>query len=260
MESAQETIFDILTDRIICFQNIADRLNTPEKIIYDCIDKWSDEHIYTDDWENLIDCYFDISGDIERFIIDLNKSLSQFHNSEWGNVINIVETQWAEYKDIIRNILFDMFPKMAYLKKIDQDFAIIELMDNKLKTDIQSTIEFHGIFFIPTTDTKQNPPQLPPELSTDQARKYFDLAVENGLMTDDYNWKESKVLLACFAREMSLKFGLSKKRNANGIPQISWKPFEKLFGKEDLRGAYNDFQKTGADPINIELVNKVFKN
>lgn len=235
MESAQETIFDILTDRIICFQNIADRLNTPEKIIYDCIDNWSNEHIYTDDWENLIDCYFDISGDIEWFIIDLNKSLSQFHNSEWGNVINIVEAHWAEYKDIIRNILFDKFPKMAYLKKIDQDFAIIELIDNQLKNSIQSTIEFNGIFFIPTTDTKQNPPQLPPELSTDQARKYFDLAVEKGYMTignGKYTWKETPAKFGYFASrvfekprpiaELERYFGLSKL--ASAITQAEYPP------------------------------------
>lgn len=104
--------------------------------------------------------------------------------------------------------------------------------------------------------------KLPSELDTEQARKYFARAVVAGLMSEQYKWRASKRLLACFCREMCIKLDLGKGCNAEGQKRLSWKPFEQLFSikKGALRASLNDIQKTGQDPIGIEKVNAIFKD
>lgn len=102
-------------------------------------------------------------------------------------------------------------------------------------------------------------PILPPELSTPEAMKYWKKAQEAGLVDEHYQWLETKVLLACFAKEMSDRFDLGKGTNSDGSKRINWKIFENLFGVSNLRGALNDLKKTGDNPLNINLVNDIFK-
>lgn len=105
------------------------------------------------------------------------------------------------------------------------------------------------------------PAQLPPELQTDEARKYFERARELGLIDEKYNWLDGKEMLACFAREMSLKLNLGKGVNSDGSPRLSWKPFEQLFGIKSgkLRGNLNDIRnKRGSDPSKGKLIDIVF--
>lgn len=101
---------------------------------------------------------------------------------------------------------------------------------------------------------------LPSELDTEQARIYFNRAVEAGLMSEQYKWLKSKALLACFCREMSIKLDLGKGYNSEGQKRLCWKPFEALFciEKGSLRASLNEIQKTGQNPIGIEKVNDVF--
>lgn len=104
-------------------------------------------------------------------------------------------------------------------------------------------------------------PTLPKELDNDEAAKYFAKAIEIGLMDESYNWSKGMQLLSCFAREMSLKLGLSEAQNSDGTQRISWQPFEQLFkiDKGKLRSNYNDIQKTGQNPHGIELIDKIFE-
>ena len=104
-------------------------------------------------------------------------------------------------------------------------------------------------------------PDIPEELITPEAREIFTKAQELGLMDGNYKWLKTDRLLACFAREMSLKLKLGKGYNRKGEERISWKPFEILFGKQKnkLSSSYNDMQKTGEPPIGIELVYEIFK-
>lgn len=103
--------------------------------------------------------------------------------------------------------------------------------------------------------------EVPSELDTEQARKYFARAVEAGLMTEQFEWHKSQVLLACFAREMSLKLRLNSAQNSDGTHRTSWRPFEHLFGlkKYALRTSYQDMRKTGQEPIGIEKVDAIFE-
>ena len=104
--------------------------------------------------------------------------------------------------------------------------------------------------------TAIKPQQIPPELATTEAKAYFDRAIELGLMDGNYRWHKGLQRLACFAREMSIRLNLGK-----GMKQVSWKPFETLFsiptGK--LRLNYNDIQKTGQQPSDSDLIDKVFE-
>ena len=104
--------------------------------------------------------------------------------------------------------------------------------------------------------------ELPTELDTEQARKYFERAVNAGLMSKQYKWLASQALLACYCREMSIKLDLGKGYKAEGQKRLSWKPFEQLFDKKRgaLRASLNDIQKTGQDPTGIGKVNDIFRD
>ncbi len=103
--------------------------------------------------------------------------------------------------------------------------------------------------------------ELPKKLDTAAARQYFAQAVEAGLMSKQYKWLASQGLLACFAREMSIKLELNKAKNSDGSSRISWQPFEVLFGlkRYSLRLSLNDIQNKGQEPIGIEKVNAIFQ-
>lgn len=102
---------------------------------------------------------------------------------------------------------------------------------------------------------------MPDELNNDEAKRYFENARNLGLIDADYRWLKGLQLMACFARDMSIKLQLGKGVNSEGNPRISWKPFETLFKQPfgKLRSNYNDIQKTGQDPSDIWMVNKVFE-
>lgn len=109
--------------------------------------------------------------------------------------------------------------------------------------------------------TKPEPQQLPQELSTQEAKAYFKKAIELGLMDKTYKWLKGLQMMACFAVEMSNKLNLGKGTLADGRKRISWKPFEILFNIEHgkLRLNYNDVQKTGKTPNEMNLIYKVFE-
>lgn len=105
------------------------------------------------------------------------------------------------------------------------------------------------------------PQQVPPEFETKQAKRYFDKAIGLGLMDRNYKWLKGLQMLACFAYSMSIRLELGKGVNGDGRQRISWKPFETLFSvdKGKLRLNYNDIQKTGQQPKESYLIDRVFE-
>jgi len=101
---------------------------------------------------------------------------------------------------------------------------------------------------------------LPAELDSERARRYFSRAVEAGLMSEQFEWKASKALLAYFCHDMSLKLDLGKGYNSNNTKRLCWKPFEALFNQPNLRASLNSLQQTGSDPIDVEKLNSIFKD
>ena len=120
--------------------------------------------------------------------------------------------------------------------------------------DHVATVVVHG--------SKATGLELPSELDTDQARKYFARAVAAGLMSEQYKWLASQSLLACFCREMSVNLDLGKGYSSEGQKRLRWKPFEALFNvkAKNLTTSLNDIKKTGQDPIGIEKVEAIFKD
>lgn len=102
---------------------------------------------------------------------------------------------------------------------------------------------------------QQKPQQIPTELSTPEAKVYLDKAIELGLMDSNYKWLKGLQMLACFAVEMSKRLKLGKGE------RISWRPVETLFSVNSgkLRLNYNDIQKTGQQPKESYLIDKVFE-
>jgi len=104
-------------------------------------------------------------------------------------------------------------------------------------------------------DKQPKPQQIPTELDTPEAKVYLERAIELGLMDSNYKWLKGLQMLACFAVEMSKRLKLGKGE------RISWKPFETLFSVNSgkLRLNYNDIQKTGQQPKESYLIDRVFE-
>lgn len=88
---------------------------------------------------------------------------------------------------------------------------------------------------------------LPDVLKTDEAIKIFQNAIDAGLInigTNKLEWTESKLLLSYFAYKCSEKLSLGKKEYESGI-ETRWRPFETVFGENNLKSAKNDYEKTG---------------
>ena len=96
---------------------------------------------------------------------------------------------------------------------------------------------------------------IDPRLTTDEAKAYFNKAIEFGLMDKDYNWLKGLQMLSCFAWEMSKALKMGKG------DRTAWRPFEILFGVEKgkLRFNYNDIQKTGQNPSESYLIDQIFR-
>lgn len=89
--------------------------------------------------------------------------------------------------------------------------------------------------------------RLPEVLTTPEALKIFEQARDLGLIGGEYKWLKGLQLLACFAREMSLKLRLGKGCNSDGTPRISWEHFERLFNipKGKLREITATYKRQG---------------
>lgn len=230
-----------------------------------------------------------VDEEINNLILELENSLLTIHNSNWGNeILNFINEYFKffyckrDYAEHITEITDD-FLYTGFLasgrnfcfvteKNIAQKystkklfFAIKNLISRRsiiIPNELQQTINFalgYDDYFKEEPQTPTNNPILPPELSTPEAMKYWKKAQEAGLVDEHYQWLKTKVLLACFAKEMSDRFDLGKGANSDGSKRINWKIFENLFGESNLRGALNDLKKTGDNPLNINLVNDIFK-
>lgn len=103
---------------------------------------------------------------------------------------------------------------------------------------------------------------LPKELETEEAKQIFKRAIATKLMEETgrgYKWNGTKQLLAYFAERMSNKFELSNKVDKEGRITVSWKPFEELFGENNLRSAKNDWMKanTRFTPNGYEQIDSI---
>lgn len=94
-------------------------------------------------------------------------------------------------------------------------------------------------------------------LQTEEAKVYFQRAIDKGLMSEDYKWIGEKQLCSWFCSKMSTKLNLGKGMTADGKERINWKIFD-FFGIKDLRGGLNDVQKIRTRPIGHEVIDEIF--
>ena len=133
---------------------------------------------------------------------------------------------------------------------------IAKLLEDKIKVIAETYKSFMDI----VNDT-QATKTIPSILISEKASFYFHKAIKEGLMNEKYEWIKGLQLLSCFAQKMSDSLNLGKGTNSNGTKRITWKPFEELFNIKPgkLRSNFNDIQKTGCYPSDIDIVNKIFK-
>lgn len=98
-------------------------------------------------------------------------------------------------------------------------------------------------------------------LRTEEAKAYFQKAIDKGLMSEDYKWLERKQLCAWFCCRMSDKLHLGKgtktDNKGKAIERVNWKIFD-FFGIKRLRGDLNDIHKVGTKPRGHEVIDEIF--
>lgn len=183
-----------------------------------------------------------------------------------------IESYWND-KKILQGYIKGLYSLVSWEDLISKDKACMnwlcnidkqEYSDNReifvfwrrfieckkyLEANIKALLEEYGL-----NSGEPQQMEMPKKLCTDEAKRYFELAINKGLMNSNYEWLEGKELLASFCQKMSQKLSLGK-----GEKELVWKPFEVLFGVKNLRGNYNDIQKTGRNPSKIELVDSIFE-
>ena len=160
----------------------------------------------------------------------------------------------SQYSNMLDGVLLSFGVDLLQVQKIN-GITLINQRDLTQLSFYCGTME-RALILINRLGQEQAAEQhkLPVELNTDEAKKYFQRAIDLGLMDDNYKWLGGLQMCACFSREMSFKLGLGKG------DRISWQPFETLFSlpKGKLRLNLNDIQKTGSNPKDIDLIDKIF--
>lgn len=114
--------------------------------------------------------------------------------------------------------------------------------------------------------TEKQAAVLPKELDNDKAKALFDKAERSEFISKNgslYKWNKSKEntyqLLAYFCEKMSQFLNLGK-TDANGNPTTSWKPFERLFGIDNIKGYKNDWLRINLtfNPVGYEKIDALF--
>ena len=184
-------------------------------------------------------------------------------NGYGDRIINHCEYNVLDNKPCYFTLACDVLHSMLESVQMVLSSFNIDLTDVFNSTEINDFCSLYDYEISKIEDNRQNNAQrsdkLPPELSTSEAMEIWKKAQKAGLVDEQYKWLKTKVLLACFAKEMSDRFNLGKGTNSDGSKRINWKIFENLFDILGLRGALNDLKKTGENPLNINLVSDIFK-
>lgn len=159
-------------------------------------------------------------------------------------------------QEIFRDLYEDELEQPNLERWIENNFPVT----NYILQHIETRIKGDTATASPQQADTPEAVTLPDKLATPEALKIFEQARELGLIDGDYKWLKGLQLLACFAREMSLKLSLGKGVNSDGAPRVSWQPFERFFNipKGKLRANYNDVQKTGQQPTDHTLIDRIF--
>lgn len=149
-------------------------------------------------------CFFTLACDVLHEVFNI--------------ILRILEQFDINFKDV-----FDYSRLMNFCNTYYEDNELSKTDDNR-----QNNVPFQSQIEPPQ-------PQLPAELDNEQARKYFDLAVEKGYMTIEngkYTWKETPAKFGYFASrvfeqprpiaELERYFGFSKL--ASAITQAEYSP------------------------------------
>ena len=104
---------------------------------------------------------------------------------------------------------------------------------------------------------------LPEKLKKDEAVKVFQNAIKAKLIThspEGLRWNDTKQLLAYFATKVCDKFNLTTRQDKDGNNTTAWKPFEALFGVQNIKEAKQNWMRLNIkfEPTDFEKVDGLF--
>ena len=201
---------------------------------------------------------------------DINGYIAWFEINAPERNDGTISGKWEEQhmKDVVRMIrkalhipdpLLDNQMRDTWQKvKNENGFGDPNTMTDE---QVMSAVNLLGKALQAAPEPEQAAPGLPDELKA--ASKYFDLAATNGLIKGNYQWQESKALLAYFCAKISDLLSLSKaivQDKDLGVPRpkVSWAPFERLFGVSGLTGSAKDYKRYSDKPTGYEKVDQLF--
>lgn len=233
----------------------------------------SDSYLNSKQWKRLsFEMYLQSKKDLIKSKIELERMQSA------KNDINAIEKKLDE--------LPTKASKIDYLLELQEQFEEFpdEYIDNDdvyiyLKRKIDFISKYSDNYNKKEKDKSVK--QLQTGLSEQQVLKLYDLLVEKGFITDrnkecfvwafgvtdeeeleqprqrqPIKWLKSKGLLAYFVDIFNIEILVN-----GGIDRrTQWKPFEIIFDESTLRGAKNDWLKTGVTPIGYELIDDIICN
>lgn len=106
---------------------------------------------------------------------------------------------------------------------------------------------------------EKEPKTIPNELNNDNTKMILQRAIDEGLCDDNYKWEKTNRLLAYFVDKACEYLEISIGQY-DGREKVKWKPFEKLFGIDNLAQAKKDYQREGQIPKGSEIVDRIFNS
>lgn len=106
---------------------------------------------------------------------------------------------------------------------------------------------------------EKEPKTIPNELNNDNTKMILQKAIDAGLCDDNYKWEKTNRLLAYFVDKACEYLEISIGQY-DGREKVKWKPFEKLFGIDNLAQAKKDYQREGQIPKGSEIVDRIFNS
>lgn len=172
------------------------------------------------------------------------------------------------YETLISKIIIK--EQDAKERLLQNDFAELQqqLVVTSIANNIKPKKEWNFFFKIEKPkDNIEDPAEdrevetaIPVELQSKAAQAILHKAIEAGLCNEKYEWLYEHNLLAYFADYASERLHLSNAIQ-NGIPKVSWKPFETLFRIKGLSGYRNYYKnKSGILPEGHAIVDQIFQN
>ena len=158
-----------------------------------------------------------------------------------------IQTEIGKYEQCLRDCMNQIndirFCDVYNIMKITWNYVLSKTIIDELRKQVE----------------EKEPKSIPNELYHDNTKMILQKAIDAGLCDDNYKWGKTNRLLAYFVDKACEYLEISIGQY-DGREKVKWKPFEKLFGIDNLAQAKKDYQREGQIPKGSEIVDRIFNS